>query len=77
MSILATLPTAAGWPVDATRVMYTTQYQDGSPAAVTGTYIEPQGPWQGAGERPTVVIGPGTAGQGDQCAMSIAFFERP
>ncbi|MFD4439912.1 lipase family protein [Nocardia sp. NPDC058519] len=73
MRILATLPTAAGWPVNATRVMYTTQYQDGSPAAVTGTYIEPQGPWQGAGERPTVVIGPGTAGQGDQCAMSVAF----
>ncbi|MFF5035490.1 lipase family protein [Nocardia salmonicida] len=73
MSILATLPTEAGWPVSARRVMYTTQYQDGSPAAVTGTYIEPQGPWQGAGERPTVVIGPGTAGQGDQCAMSVAF----
>nr|WP_084465889.1 MULTISPECIES: lipase family protein [Nocardia] len=73
MSILATAPTAAGWPIDATRVMYTTQYQDGSPAAVTGTYIEPQGPWQGAGARPTVVIGPGTAGQGDQCAMSVAF----
>ncbi|MEV0248081.1 lipase family protein [Nocardia sp. NPDC050712] len=73
MTVFAAPPGATGWPIQAQHVMYTTQYQDGSPAAVTGTYIEPPGPWQGPGPRPTIVIGPGTAGQGDQCAMSVAF----
>ncbi len=73
MTILATPPTAAGWPTQAQHVMYTSRLQDGSPVAVTGTYIEPKNPWQGAGPRPTVVIGPGTSGQGDRCAMSVAF----
>lgn len=58
------------WPGTATRIMYTSTYQDGSPAAVTGTVIEPTAPWRGRGPRPTVVIGPGTVGQGDQCAGS-------
>ncbi|WP_054813069.1 lipase family protein [Nocardia arizonensis] len=73
MQIFATVPTAAGWPTRAQRVMYTSRLQDGSPVAVSGTYIETGAPWQGPGPRPTVVIGPGTAGQGDQCAMSVAF----
>ncbi|MGW6421859.1 lipase family protein [Nocardia sp. NPDC055053] len=73
MTILATPPTAAGWPTQAQHVMYTSRLQDGSPVAVSGTYIEPKNPWQGAGPRPTVVIGPGTSGQGDRCAMSVAF----
>lgn len=58
------------WPGTATRVMYTSQYQDGTPAAVTGTLVEPTAPWQRRGARPTVVLGPGTVGQGDQCAGS-------
>lgn len=73
MSLLATLPTEQGWPGKADHVMYTTRLQDGSPVAVTGTYIDAAGPWLGAGPRPTVVIGPGTSGQGDRCAMSKAF----
>ncbi|MBP2191897.1 lipase family protein [Nocardia goodfellowii] len=73
MTILATPPNASGWPVKAQHVMYTSRLQDGSPTAVTGTYIEASGPWRGAGPRPTVVIGPGTAGQADHCAMSVAF----
>ncbi|MEV0292606.1 lipase family protein [Nocardia sp. NPDC050710] len=73
MTILATPPTADGWPVQAQHVMYTTRLQDGSPVAVTGTFIDATGPWQGAGPRPTVVIGPGTSGQADHCAMSVAF----
>ncbi|WP_216913825.1 lipase family protein [Nocardia noduli] len=73
MPLFVAPPTINGWPGSAQHVMYTTQLQDGSPVAVTGTYIEATGPWQGPGERPTVVIGPGTAGQGDQCAMSVAF----
>ncbi|MET7767505.1 lipase family protein [Nocardia sp. NPDC005366] len=73
MTILATLPTESGWPVQARHVMYSTRLQDGSPVAVTGTYIEPNGPWQGRGPRPTVVIAPGTSGQADRCAMSVAF----
>lgn len=58
------------WPGTATRVMYTSSYQDGKPAAVTGTVVEPTAPWRGKGPRPTVVLGPGTVGQGDQCAGS-------
>ncbi len=73
MTILATVPTEGGWPVQARHVMYSSRLQDGSPVAVSGTYIEPNGPWQGQGARPTVVIAPGTSGQGDRCAMSVAF----
>ncbi|WP_329407053.1 lipase family protein [Nocardia vinacea] len=73
MAVFAAPPSVTGWPVRAERVMYTTRYQDGSPAAVTGTYVEPTNPWRGSGPRPTVVIGPGTAGQADHCAMSVAF----
>ncbi|MGW5311672.1 lipase family protein [Nocardia thailandica] len=73
MAILAAAPTAQGWPARARLVMYTTRLQDGSPVAVTGTYLEPDNPWQGPGPRPTVVIGPGTSGQADRCAMSKAF----
>lgn len=58
------------WPGTATRIMYTSRYQDGKPAAVTGTVVEPTAPWKGKGPRPTVVLGPGTIGQGDQCAGS-------
>lgn len=58
------------WPGTAKRVMYTSTYQDGKPAAVTGTFIEPTAAWRGKGARPTVVVGPGTIGQGDQCASS-------
>ncbi|NNG98809.1 lipase [Gordonia araii NBRC 100433] len=58
------------WPGSATRVMYMTSYQDKEPVAATGVVIEPTLPWRGRGPRPTVVIGPGTVGQGDQCATS-------
>lgn len=73
MSLFVTPPTEQGWPGRAQHVMYTSRLQDGSPVAVSGTYIEPTGPWRGAGPRPTVVIGPGTSGQADRCAMSVAF----
>ncbi|BDU00469.1 triacylglycerol lipase [Nocardia sputorum] len=73
MALFATLPTDKGWPGKAQHVMYTSRLQDGSPVAVSGTFIDATGPWQGPGPRPTVVIGPGTSGQGDRCAMSVAF----
>ncbi|MGW4324971.1 lipase family protein [Nocardia sp. NPDC004573] len=73
MALFATLPTDQGWPGKAQHVMYTSRLQDGSPVAVSGTFIDATGPWQGPGPRPTVVIGPGTSGQGDRCAMSVAF----
>ncbi|WP_159846701.1 lipase family protein [Nocardia sp. CY41] len=73
MTLFATLPTDKGWPGKAQHVMYTSRLQDGSPVAVSGTFIDATGPWQGPGSRPTVVIGPGTSGQGDRCAMSVAF----
>ncbi|MBJ7290679.1 MAG: lipase [Williamsia sp.] len=58
------------FPGKGTMVMYTSKLQDGTPAAVTGTYIEPFAPWRGKGARPTIVMAPGTIGQGDQCAPS-------
>ncbi|MBF6077411.1 lipase [Nocardia beijingensis] len=73
MALFAAPPTAQGWPGKAQHVMYTSRLQDGSPVAVSGTFIDATGPWQGPGPRPTVVIGPGTSGQGDRCAMSVAF----
>ncbi|MBF6185252.1 MULTISPECIES: lipase family protein [Nocardia] len=73
MPLYASLPSEQGWPAAADLVMYTSRLQDGTPAVVTGTFIDAAGPWLGAGPRPTVVIAPGTSGQGDQCAMSRAF----
>ncbi|GED96347.1 triacylglycerol lipase [Gordonia crocea] len=69
--LLLQIPGIPGqWPGTAKTVMYTSRYLDGRPAAVTGTAIEPTAAWTGKGPRPTVVVGPGTIGQGDQCAPS-------
>ena len=56
-----------------TRILYSSTDTHGSKVAVSGSYLEPAAPWSGAGPRPTVVIGPGTQGQGDQCAPSRMF----
>lgn len=61
------------WPVNAQKVMYTSRTQDDAPVAVSGTFIDSTQPWRGSGPRPTVVIAPGTVGQGRQCAASLAF----
>ncbi|MCF8569182.1 lipase family protein [Gordonia sp. HY002] len=58
------------WPGTAKRIMYTSTLQNGEPTAVTGIVVEPTAKWKGKGERPTLVIGHGTIGQGDQCAGS-------
>jgi hypothetical protein len=69
--LLLQIPGMPGqWPGTARKVMYTSRLQDGKPTAVTGTVIEPTAPWRSGGPRPTVVVGPGTIGQGDQCAAS-------
>lgn len=69
--LLLQIPGVKGqWPGTAKRMMYTSTRDDGKPAAVTGYVVEPTAPWNGKGPRPTVVIGPGTVGQGDQCAGS-------
>ncbi|MFE4463355.1 lipase family protein, partial [Nocardia tengchongensis] len=74
MSVLPAVPAADGsWPLPAQRVMYTSRTQNDTPVAVTGTFIDSTRPWQGQGPRPTVLIAPGTVGQGDQCALSLAF----
>ncbi|WP_425569896.1 lipase family protein [Rhodococcus olei] len=65
--------TAGGFPADATRIMYRTADANDVPIAVTGTYLDPQVPWTGAGERPLVSLAVGTHGQGDQCAPSKQF----
>lgn len=56
-----------------TRIMYRSVDARGNPMAVTGTYFEPFNPWPGAGPRPLIAYGPGTQGQGDQCAPSRQF----
>ncbi|MEI7057427.1 lipase family protein [Nocardioides sp. CCNWLW239] len=70
------IPGIGSLPGTATRVMYKTTDNNGAPAAVTGAYIEPFAPWFGAGDRPLVVVAPGTMGQGDQCSASLGL-ERP
>ncbi len=52
--------------------MYKSTDAGGEPVAVTGAYIEPSAEWRGAGPRPLVAVAPGTMGQGDQCAASMA-----
>lgn len=59
-------------PGKATRVMYKSTDSTGNPVAVTGAYIEPSAEWKGGGPRPLVALAPGTMGQGDQCAASLA-----
>ncbi|MEV5834499.1 lipase family protein [Nocardia sp. NPDC052112] len=67
-------PTDNGrWPIPAKQVMYTTRTEDEVPVAATGIFIDTDQPWHGSGPRPTIIIAPGTTGQGDQCAMSLAF----
>ena len=56
-----------------TRIIYRSNDIRGNPMAVTGTYFEPYNDWPGAGPRPLIVYGPGTQGQGDQCAPSRQF----
>lgn len=54
----------------ATRILYRSTDQLGRPVAVSGTYIEPNAPWQGSGPRPLVSFAVGTQGVGDGCAPS-------
>lgn len=62
-----------GWVATGTRIMYGSNDTHGRPVAVTGTYFEPDRPWPGEGPRPLIALGPGTQGQGDQCAPSRLF----
>lgn len=57
-------------PNEATKIMYTTTDANGNLVPVTGYVVEPTVPWRGKGPRPTLVVGRGTVGQGDQCAPS-------
>ncbi|MEV6060843.1 lipase family protein [Nocardia asteroides] len=62
-------------PANATRIMYLSADTHGTPAAVTGTYLEPTLAWNGPGPRPLIAVAPGTQGQGDQCAPSKGLAE--
>lgn len=71
MDLNFTVPNFDGpFPGKGTRFMYTTVDSRGETVAVTGMTMEPIKEWTGGGTRPTVVIGSGTIGQGDQCAPS-------
>ncbi|BCN78860.1 triacylglycerol lipase [Prescottella equi] len=73
---LLSIPNQQGpWPSGAQRIMYRTTDAHGGATAASGTYFDASLPWIGAGPRPLVVLGPGTQGQGDQCAPSRLFQE--
>ncbi|MFD5292322.1 lipase family protein [Streptomyces rochei] len=73
LPLALSLPSLGGpLPGEATRLMYKSTDAGGEPVAVTGAYIEPSAEWRGAGPRPLVAVAPGTMGQGDQCAASMA-----
>lgn len=69
---MAPLPEGLDYPIPSsvTKVLYSTTDMFGNAIPVSGYLVEPSVPWTGAGDRPTVVIGRGTVGQGDQCAPS-------
>lgn len=52
------------------RIMYKSTNFKGEPVAVTGTAFTSKAKWRGPGERPVVVVAPGTQGVGDACAPS-------
>jgi hypothetical protein len=56
-----------------TRIMYRSTDATGNPVAVTGTYIEPDNPWPGAGPRPLLAYATAPYGLGEQCAPSRLF----
>lgn len=58
-----------------TRIMYRSTDSRGNPNVVTGMYFEPHNDWPHGGPRPLIAYGPGTQGQGDQCAPSRMFSE--
>lgn len=71
---LLSVPNQQGpWPSGANRIMYRTKDAHGDATAASATYFDASLPWAGAGPRPLVVLGPGTQGQGDQCAPSKLF----
>lgn len=61
---------ASPMPALAQRVIYQTADVDGRPVATSGAFYESTAPWNGPGPRPTLILGPGTQGQGDPCAPS-------
>ncbi|MBB1029813.1 alpha/beta fold hydrolase [Dietzia sp. SLG310A2-38A2] len=63
-------PLPSPLPAVAQRVVYQTLDVDGRPVATSGALYDSTAPWTGPGPRPTVVLGPGTQGQGDACAPS-------
>ena len=63
-------PLQSPLPATAERMIYQTADINGAPIATSGALYESTAPWDGPGPRPTVVIGPGTQGQADECAPS-------
>ncbi|MBV7294983.1 lipase family protein [Corynebacterium sp. TAE3-ERU12] len=61
------------WPGVSTKILYSSVNERGQRVGVSGFIIEPTTEWEGSGPRPTVVVAPGTMGQGDQCAPSAGW----
>lgn len=60
-------------PASARILDFTSRDEHGAPVTVGGIVLVPEVPWAHEGPRPTVVVAPGTVGQGDQCAPSATF----
>ena len=63
-------PVPSPLPAVARRVVYQTFDVDRQPVATSGAFYDSTAPWPGPGPRPTLILGPGTQGQGDPCAPS-------
>lgn len=70
VSIPGLPPVPSPLPAVAQRVMYQTTDVDDQPVATSGAFYDSTAPWAGPGPRPTLILGPGTQGQGDPCAPS-------
>ena len=58
------------------RIMsFATRDGSGRGREVGGIVVVPDVPWEHAGQRPTVVVAPGTVGQADKCAPSATYGE--
>ncbi|WP_448851298.1 lipase family protein [Corynebacterium sp. 335C] len=65
--------TGIDWPGTAEKIMYASTNERGEPTAVTGVVFTPTKEWEGEGPQPTVILAPGTLGQGRQCAPSAGY----
>ncbi len=69
--VVKTLPDSVKYgQATGTPIMYTTENSSGQTVAATAVALKSNAQWKGQGERPLIVLAPGTQGLGDHCAPS-------